>query len=310
MAKIARTDSDRQAQSLLRAVLLHALPIALLVLALLAYWFGRADRYLVFLYYHDMGPLVPDTSPFSPVTASRYWMSGLVAAGFVLVLYASLNWLFGRLREGYAPPPWALVWLICLPLLLLGIPLITMSLNSPVLPWDHAARVTFAALAGLALALPPAPLAARRPSELLWLLADGCGLSLILATLAQLDDIVRWTANGLDWRAALSISAFALGLAWLLFLTWLRAWRGTAVQFVLPVYMAGICVAYLLLPLAHYLFFSDGYFYITDSDNFLAGSIPLQLLTWLLTAVLVWALVSLRRLLDRRLTRRPVITPK
>jgi LPXTG-motif cell wall-anchored protein len=57
--------------------LVHALPLSLIVLGLLAYWFVIADRYCAFLYYHDMGPVAPDTSPFSPVTSSRYWMAGL-----------------------------------------------------------------------------------------------------------------------------------------------------------------------------------------------------------------------------------------
>jgi hypothetical protein len=190
--------------------------------------------------------------------------------------------------------------------LLGGIPAITMTLNAPVLPWDHAARVTAAALAGLILALLPAPLAARRPSELLWLLSDGCGLALILSALAQMDDIARWMASGGGWRVVLSLAMVGLGIFWLLFLTLLRAWRGTAVQGVLPLMLAGACVTYLLLPLAHHLLFSGGYFYITDSDNFLAGTIPLQLLTWLLTAVLVWVLVALRTALDRRRAGRPV----
>ncbi|MFO7696851.1 MAG: hypothetical protein R6X16_06800, partial [Anaerolineae bacterium] len=39
------------------AALRHALPISAFVLAIYYYWFGIADRYHVFLYYHDMGPL-------------------------------------------------------------------------------------------------------------------------------------------------------------------------------------------------------------------------------------------------------------
>ena len=57
-----------------RAPWLAATPFALAItffqLSLFAYWFGAADRYRIFLYYHDMGPQVPDTSPFSAVTAS------------------------------------------------------------------------------------------------------------------------------------------------------------------------------------------------------------------------------------------------
>ena len=83
------------------AALIHALPIVAGVLALFYYWFAVADRHIIFLYYHDMGPLVPDTTPFSFVTASRYWVAGLVAAGGMLVLYAPLTWLWRRIDKRY-----------------------------------------------------------------------------------------------------------------------------------------------------------------------------------------------------------------
>ena len=75
----------------------HALPVTALVIGLFYYWFAVADRYIVFLYYHNMGPRVPDTSPFGFVTASRYWMAGLVASGAVMVLYTAASWLLKRL---------------------------------------------------------------------------------------------------------------------------------------------------------------------------------------------------------------------
>ena len=43
----------------------HAAPVVVAVLALFYYWFAIADRYIVFLYDHDLGPRVPDTMPFS-----------------------------------------------------------------------------------------------------------------------------------------------------------------------------------------------------------------------------------------------------
>jgi hypothetical protein len=59
-------------------------------------------------------------------------------------------------------------------------------------------------------------------------------------------------------------------------------------------------MAYLFLPLLHYLIGTDGYFYITDSDNFLAGNILMQLLAWLVTALIIWALIALRARLEKR----------
>lgn len=284
----------------MQRTLFYGLPAALLILALLYNWFAVADRYILFLYNHDMGPNYPDTSPFSRVTASRYWMAGLVASAFILVIYTALNWFAGRLRPTYAPPPWQQVWLVCAPILILGIPAITMTANTPVLPWNYAAAVTAAALIGIALALMPSILAARSPWDLVWLAADGWGLALILITLAQLDDIGRWLASGIDWRVLLSFVMFALGAGWLLLLTGLRYWRGVKVGDFASLAAAAACVTYLLLPLAHHLLGSDGYFYITDSDNFFAASLPLQGLAWAITALIIWALLALRRRLPKR----------
>jgi hypothetical protein len=290
----------RRNKSRLRDSLLYGLPLTALFLALMYYWFAVADRYVVFLYNHDMGAVVPDTSPFSRVTSSRYWMASLVAGGFILVIYTAVNWLMGRLRANYAPPPWQIVWLVCVPFFILFIPLITMTANNPALPWQNAAVVTLAALIGLTLALIPGELAARKPWDLVWLAADGWGLAFILMTLAQLDDIVRWLADGFDWRIALSLVLIGLGVCWLLLLTAVRYWRGVFVGNFISLAVAAACTTYLILPLLHHLLGTDGYFYITDSDNFFAGSILMQLGAWTFMAVIIWALLALRTRLEER----------
>ena len=126
--------------------LLDAALITLFVLALFFHWFGLANRYVLFLYGHS-APGIPLTQPFDAMTASRYWMSGLVAAGAVLLLYVAANWLGGRFaaqrgRSFGAPSPWS-VWGLC------DLPLAVV-----------AAATT---LAGLAVALPAGRRAAERP---------------------------------------------------------------------------------------------------------------------------------------------------
>jgi len=84
-----------------RRILLHALISSGMILSLFVYWFGVANRYIVFLYELGAGP-------FDPPTVSRYWMSGLVASGVVLVFYTYGNWVWGRVRgiqgRRYLPP--------------------------------------------------------------------------------------------------------------------------------------------------------------------------------------------------------------
>ena len=152
-----------------RSALAHALPAAGTVLILFFAWFAVRNRYIVFLYYHPMGPRFPDTSPFSPVTASRYWMAGLVAAGIVMCLYVGASWLLGRLWRGYLPPAWWRVWLVAAAPLAVLIPLLVMTVNEPRLPLLNAAQVTLATILGLGLAVAPGSLAARRPGRfVLW----------------------------------------------------------------------------------------------------------------------------------------------
>jgi hypothetical protein len=141
-----------------RSALAAALPISLFVLGAFYYWFAVANRYVVFLYGH-VAPGIPRAEPFDEITSSRHWMAGLVVSGAVMVIYTGLNWVLGRIgarrQRDYAPPPWWQVWTLCAILLSVGIPLITMTVNSPTLPPALAAACVGATLAGLALALLP-----------------------------------------------------------------------------------------------------------------------------------------------------------
>ena len=138
-----------------RPASLHAAPICLFVLCLFFYWFAIADRSAIFLYNH-MG-----ATPFDSRTSSRYWMTGLVAAGAVMVLYTTANWFAARIRglryAIYDPPPWWQVWLLCVIPLGVGIPWITMTVNWPTLPPAGAAACTVAALIGLGRTASPFP---------------------------------------------------------------------------------------------------------------------------------------------------------
>jgi hypothetical protein len=283
-----------------RSALLHALPVMALVLYLFYHWFAIADRHIVFLYYHDMGPLYPDTSPFSAVTSSRYWMSGLVASGSVMMLYAAASWLLGRLAANYRSPAWWRVWALCAVPLLIGIPLITMTVNQPTLPLLNAAQTTLATLIGLALALMPGKMAAERPGDLVLLIFDGCALMLVLLNIIGIEEVDRWLANGRTWWLWMMVVGSVSGVVWLLIMTGLRAWWRTSIPSAAALFTAGLCVAYPLTILIHYVSFTDGYYYISDMDNFFARNIVLQIMTWLIIAALALGVTRLREYLVAR----------
>jgi hypothetical protein len=278
-----------------RSLLLHALPITALVFGLMTRWFALGDRYIIFLYYHDMGPLYPDTGPFSRVTSSRYWMTGLVAGGIVMLLYTAITFSLRRLCKTYRPPTWGHLWGLCALILSLGIPVITMTSNEPTLPASHATQVTLATMIAVGLALTPGHLAANKPDRLLWIGANGLGLGLILNNLIHLEKLNRWLDRGATIWIWMMFISLAAGLFWLLGVSVLGAWRRQPVPGASSLLLAGFSVAYLLLPLMHYLVGTDGYYYISDSDNFFAQNAAVQLVVWLVTACLVLGLTWFRQ---------------
>jgi hypothetical protein len=280
-----------------RLVAIFAFFTTLIMLGLFYYWFAVADRYVIFLYNHDMPPQFPDTSPFSQITSSRYWMAGLVASGFVLVLYSSGNLLLGRLISDYRPPAWWQVWsLSSLPLAIL-LPLITMTANRPVLPFGNALPVTLVTLIGLALALSPGRIAAQDPAGLFLLTLDGFGLMLIVLIVSQIPRLIELSSRGLVGFIVVAILGLAAGFFLLLFSTVIYKWRRKTIPGSFMVLTAGLCVAYPLMALVHHLYvgLTGGYFYISDGDNFFARSLWPNLLAWLLAAAIVVAITRLRQ---------------
>jgi hypothetical protein len=69
--------------------------------------------------------------------------------------------------------------------------------------------------------------------------------------------------------------------------------------------VAGFSVACLLLPLLHHVIGTDGYFYITDSDNFLADGASVQFFVWAAAAAMALAITRLRHYLNLRYTALP-----
>ena len=284
--------------------LLEAALISLFILTLFYYWFGMADRYAIFLYGHSANG-IPLTEPFDALTSSRYWMAGLLAAGITLVLYTAANWVGGRLaaRRGvsFGTPPWWWVWSLCALPLAAGIPAITMTVNAPTLPLWLAAACAAAALAGLAVALLPGRWAAERPGDLIWLALDGAGLVPALLLLRA----IELPGRGLSISPAVAwffgIGGVVGGAVWLALMSVLRRWGGQESPGAPAVFLAGVGLSYLLMPLTHYLTAGPpGFRYITNSANFFATNPWLQLLAFAAAAALALAATWFRRWLARR----------
>lgn len=282
----------RRAHEWLR-VLLYAILISAVVLGLFYYWFVTANRHIIFLYGH-LG-----AAPFDDMTNGRYWMSGLVASGGVMIGWLLWHWFTGRLvalrYRRYDPPVWWQVWLLCLPPLAVGIPLITMSGNHPTLPLPLAASCAAVTLVGLAFALWPGAIIAQRPAACGWLGLYGLGLMPLLLLLRS----VELPARGLSTttNAWLAAGGSLVGSwCWLALVSFLHTRRASPVNSAPPVnsasqlLAAGICVSYLVLPLFHHLFFTPpDYRYITTSGNFFAFNPVVQIASFAAAcATAVW----------------------
>ncbi len=252
-----------------RTAAVHGSVIAAMMLGLVYHWFAVADRYAVFLYNHRDRPGEPAATPFDPITRSRYWMTGLVAAGAVLAAHSALAWLAGAVarRHGRALglPDGRRVWLCAAPWLAVGVPAITLTQNHPTLPPGLALAVAMAALAGLALALAPARLAADDPATLAWTGLDGIGVALPALTWRALE------LPGLGIRdtpppSLIAAAGLVAGMAWLWLLTVLpgrRPWPRAG-----AIVVAGLAWVCLVAPLAHHLAFTPpGFRYITSAPN-------------------------------------------
>lgn len=258
----------------------YAVPVVGFVLGLFYQWFALANRCVIFLYGHMRA------RPFDRRTISRYWMAGLVASGMVMVLYAFWNWLLGRVASwhevfDYHPSEWWRVWLICALSVAVGILVITTTVNQPTLPADVAVWCVLATLIGLALALAPGAWAAERPRELLWLAGAGAGLVPLLLLLR----VVEIPAGELPGGArsyALALGSIAVGVIWSILLGRWYTRKYRSIWRTDHLVVSGLGWSYLLLPLAHYFFFTPpSYRYITSAGNFFASSLLVQLVAFL-----------------------------
>ena len=265
--------------------------ICLFVLGLFYYWFEIANRYVVFLYNH-LGE-----GPFDPMTTGRYWMSGLVASGAVMVVYVGANGVLGgaaRLRHGeFRPPAWPTVWALCAVPLAASVLWITMTRNWPTLPLGYALTCVASTPLGLAFALWPGSMAARRPLDLGWLVLDGLGLMPCLLLLHAVELPARGLVSvPMAWLVA--AGSLVAGVLWLGWVTVLRAWRHKTVPGAGSLLAMGLCLSYLLMPLLHYFIADPQYHYITASSNYFAFDFLVQVMVCLAAAALALGATRVR----------------
>lgn len=162
-----------------------------------------------------------------------------------------------------------------------------------------ATACVVATLIGLALALAPGLWAAQRPFDLVWLALDGMGL---MPTLLLLRAIELPSKGLISVPVAylVAMGGTLAGAAWLGIMTGLRAWRHRSPPEAGTLFVAGLCLSYLLMPLVHHLVFTpSSYRYISTASNFFPRTIGVQLMSFLVAAVLAVGITRLRQRLLR-----------
>lgn len=274
--------------------LIEALAISTIVLSLFYYWYGVADRYFVFLYGHIADNMPQPAQPFDEITSNRYWMTGFVASGIVLVLYSLAHWGRGRLAVSRQIPvhttPWWQIWILTLLPLGIGIPLITMTVNQPTLPLSLALLTLLTTMIGLAIALPAGRWAAEQPTALMWLALDSLGVTPALLLIRTIELPGRGLSVTYTTVGIVIVGGMLMGLIWLLGMTWLRKRFRIPLPSALSLFTAAAGWSYLILPLLHYGFGTDGYRYITTASNFFAFNPGIQVVALLAAALMAWGI--------------------
>ena len=147
---------------------------------------------------------------------------------------------------------------------------------------------------GLAFALAAGELAATAPGRFLGLAVDGLGVAALVLSVTLVEQALALMQRGNRYGIALLLAGAVIGVLILLAATFVQR-RHAKPEKTATMLAAGVCWVYLFLPAAHYLFFTDGWFYITTMDNFFPHSWLVFMVGWMVTGLIVALVARMRR---------------
>lgn len=272
---------------------IQAIAISSIIITVYYFWFAIADRSYLFLYGHF------GWGPFHTMTAGRYWMTGFVLSAFITIIYALFNLIilktFSVLGRTYKIPSWIHIWLICQPVIATGILIITMNLNSPVMPLDITIMCILAMSAGLAVGFYNSEILMTDAKRFFVISLNGLGLVPVLLLIRVLELPSREIMSVTN-AIAICAGSIIFSLLWLIIVSiiFIRKKINSIKSY--EILLSGFLISYLLLPIMHYLFATPpGRPYITASDNFFPDSFYLKIGTWIIAAILAFAAVEFRK---------------
>jgi len=270
---------------------LFSLVVAFAVLILYAFWFYFLDRRLIFLYGHR------HTTPFDCDTASRYWMTGLVAGGtvfFVTVIFGMVS----KQLHAYTVPGWKQVWKNACLLLTAPVLALLLFIGKPPIPPFLSLWILAVLFVSLGVALYAGSFVVRRFRQSVWGFFDGLAFAMVFQPFPLYIDY------GLR-RGAIAFSIFAPIIIIVICVSWLYIMPYLHKRFRQPfnspadVFLSGMTTAYLLLPLLHYLISRPNHVrYVSNSANFFAGELWIQILAYSVAGTMLWFIGKIRKQKD------------
>jgi len=269
--------------------LVHSVLISAVVLILYSLWFIFLDRRFVFLYGHL------HSTPFDFRTVSRYWMTGLVASGVVFIAYTIVNLIVKKTRHHYQLPNWKAVWKYACLILVLPLFIILTFVGKPPIPVLLFLWILVSLFAGLRLALYASDFVVTNFRKSIWAFLDGLALMPILQLIPLCIDYgLRKSLPSVLVIAPVALILTGLFWFWIMSLFYKRFKQPYTSQ--INIFLSGLTASYLLLPLLHYLNSRPGYIrYISDSTNFFAKAMWLQVTTFLVATGVIWLVGKWRK---------------
>ncbi len=214
-------------------------------------------------------------------------MTGLVASGGVLVAYTVINLVIKKLLCNYQLPDWKSVWRYSCLILSLPLFIILTFVGKPPISALLSSWIIIVLFAGLRLALYTSDFIVSNFRQSVWVFFDGLTLvSILLFIPLGIEFGLRKSLPAVLVVTPVVIVGIALFGLWIMTLLYKRFKQPYPPS--LNVFLAGLTTAYLLLPFYHYLTSRPNHIYISDSGNFFANSIWLQVTAFLITYGAIW----------------------
>ncbi|MEO8085105.1 MAG: hypothetical protein ABI780_14900, partial [Ardenticatenales bacterium] len=263
--------------------------VAIIMFALVVYWYCLANRYAIFLYGHVDHIGDPPAQPFDALTTTRYVMASFAAAGFGATGELLRNLIPRSASDVNRGAGWKAIAPTVI-VLVVATFFVASRANTPSLPLPLALIVAAASGLGYCMAMWWLHTVGGDGSRLLWLIADGTAPAMVILGWRIVEVPERGVAKPIAMVAATAVLLGAVGCRRLV-----RGLRGRVRNAPLPSpmrsQMAGACLVLLGFPMLHYVHTFAGYpyMYITAAQN--VGGY--HVITWLQATVLAVALTTI-----------------